>query len=228
MAYANMNYSGTYSLDGKENETLPLEKHYLGNWVIYHGSRDYVDGSVTLPELSEGSHSITVYLECDWEIGNETNIWTDKYFDSQTVYFAIILLDKTPPIISNLSIRNETYNQTGLSLNFTINEPTLWISYCLDGKTNITITGNTTMPQLSDGSHDIIIYANDTTGNVGASEIVTFSIEPIETSEPYPTTMVAVASGVSIIAIGVGLLVYFKKRKQVNPREENSAATEIG
>ena len=32
--------------------------------------------------------------------------------------------------------------------------------------------------------------------------------------KPFPTTLVAIASGVSVAIIGVGLLVYFKKRKR--------------
>ena len=89
MAYANMNYSATYSLDGQANESLPILKHYLGNWVIYHGENDYVDGSVKLPTLSEGSHTITVFLTLDWEIGDQNGVTVYIYYDSDTVDFTI-------------------------------------------------------------------------------------------------------------------------------------------
>lgn len=36
---------------------------------------------------------------------------------------------------------------------------------------------------------------------------------PLPTQEPFPTTLVATASGASAIVIGVGLLVYFRKRR---------------
>ncbi len=89
MAYANMNYSATYSLDGQAKEPFPVVKHYLGNWVIYHGENDYVDGSVKLPAISDGSHTLTSFLTLDWEIGyqNGTSVYT--YFDSETVNFSI-------------------------------------------------------------------------------------------------------------------------------------------
>jgi hypothetical protein len=88
-AYANMDYSMTYSLDGQANESLPVVKHWLGNWVIYHGDNDYVDGSVMLPTLSEGSHKITVYLTLDWEIGDSDGWELYSYYDNETVYFTI-------------------------------------------------------------------------------------------------------------------------------------------
>jgi hypothetical protein len=89
MAYANMNYSATYSLDNQANEPLPVVKHYLGNWVIYHGENDYVDGSVKLPTLSEGSHTITVFLTLDWEIGDQNGVTVYTYYDNETVNFTI-------------------------------------------------------------------------------------------------------------------------------------------
>ncbi len=89
MAYANMNYSATYSLDGQAKEVFPVAKHYLGNWVIYHGENDYVDGSVKLPALSEGSHTLTLFLTLDWEIGYENGTTVYTYYESETVDFSI-------------------------------------------------------------------------------------------------------------------------------------------
>ncbi len=90
MAYANMEYSMTYSLDGKPREVLPVTKHYLGNWAIYHGENDYVDGSVNLPSLSEGPHTITAFLVLDWEIGGQNGVATYTYYDSEMVNFDIV------------------------------------------------------------------------------------------------------------------------------------------
>jgi hypothetical protein len=201
--FGNVNHSMIYSLDGNNNETVPLVKHYFG-WQQL--DKSYIDGSVTLPELSEGPHSILVYLECNHETWDGAGSHIHTYFDSQAIYFTI--MDTTSPKIS-LLIENKTYSQNDLSLNFTTDEPTSWIGYCLDGKANITISGNTTLTGLSNGSHSVVIYANDTAGNVGACEIVTFSID---TSEPFPAAaLVATASGASVAVIGVGLFVYFRK-----------------
>jgi hypothetical protein len=88
----NINYSMSYSLDGTPNNTVPLEIHYFGLGFLYN--RDYITGFVALPELSEGQHSITVYLECHthtWDI-NSPNFPDPDYYnysDSQTVHFSI-------------------------------------------------------------------------------------------------------------------------------------------
>ena len=79
----------------------------------------------------------------------------------------------------------------------------------MDGQQNVTVTSNITLTGLSSGSHSITVYANDTYGNM-ASETVTFTVAK---PEPFPTALVATASGASAIVIGVCLLVYFKKRK---------------
>ena len=200
----NINVSMYYSLDGKDNLTLPIEIHT--NQMSFQVS---ITGFVTLPELSEGSHTVKVYEESDAYNVGVNGVFYPKYvdIDNNAVYFTIN--DGNPPIISDLSVENKTYNQNDLSLNFTTDEPTLWVGYCLDGKANITIFGNTTLTRLSDGSHSLVIYANDTAGNAGASEIVTFSVD---TPKPFPA-----AYSMSIVAVIVlvllGSIVYILKRK---------------
>jgi len=199
MIFADTNYSMTYSLDGKENESLPLVEYYFGSWIIdkKNWERNHIDGSVILPELSEGAHRITVYLE---------NI------DSQTVYFSILLLDKTPPNISNLSVENKTYTSTDIPLDFNINETASQISYSLDNLANVTINGNTTLTGLVESPHSLTVYANDTAGNMGATETIYFNIEVPKPSSNIQQ-IIAAASGGSIAFIGIGVLVYFRKRK---------------
>jgi len=81
-----------------------------------------------------------------------------------------------PPTIIVLSPANATYDTTNVSLIFTVNKATSWIRYSLDGAANVTITGNTTLTSLSHGSHHIVVYANDTHGNIGTSNTVYFVI----------------------------------------------------
>ena len=83
------------------------------------------------------------------------------------------------------------------------------MGYSLDGQETATVTGNTTLTGLSWGLHNVTVYAKDLFENTGNSDTIWFSI-----AEPFPTTLVAVASGASIAIIGIGLLIYFKKRKR--------------
>ena len=79
-------------------------------------------------------------------------------------------------IIKILSPQNITYNKNCVPLTFTINVPTLWIKYSLDNKANITITKNITLTGLSEGTHSIIVYAKDKSGNEANSTKVYFTI----------------------------------------------------
>jgi hypothetical protein len=85
--YGNMNYTMSYSLDGSKNETLPLTLHYFG---FDQQDKNYIDGLVSLPKLSETSHRITIYLKLEM-YGNVNNQSYDHiYHDSQTVVFTIM------------------------------------------------------------------------------------------------------------------------------------------
>lgn len=94
-----------------------------------------------------------------------------------------LTMDVSPPVLSILSPEDETYSADDVSLIFTVNEATSWIGYSLDGQTNVTITGNTTLSDLTDGQHVLIVYAKDAIGNTGASKIVYFNIETHESYE---------------------------------------------
>jgi len=58
-----------------------------------------------------------------------------------------------------------------------VSESTSWIGYSLNNQANVTIPGNTTLTSLLDGVYYVVIYANDTTGNMGASSIVYFTVD---------------------------------------------------
>jgi len=94
--------------------------------------------------------------------------------DLQTI---TITLSSVPPLqIDILSPQNKTYPVRTVPLNFTVDKPTSWIGYSLDNHANVTITGNTTLTSLSEGQHNIIVYANDTSNNMGSSSRIHFTI----------------------------------------------------
>ncbi len=114
--------------------------------------------------------------------------------------------DVTPPVISVSSPKSKTYDPGDIPLTFTVNEPTSWIKYSLDGQDNITITGNITLPTLSSGAHNIKLYAQDIAGNVGTSGTIRFNI-----AEIFPIGWVFVGIAIAAGAV-VGVLVYFKRQ----------------
>jgi hypothetical protein len=80
------------------------------------------------------------------------------------------------PAINISSPENTTYTTNSVPLAFTIDVPTSWVGYSLDNQLNVTINGNTTI-NVEDGSHQIVVYANDASGIMGSSEIVTFAVD---------------------------------------------------
>ena len=125
----------------------------------------------------------------------------------------LYVLEVTPPKISITSPLNQTYNQTSVTLSFTIDKPFNLTSYSLDGKENVTITGNVSLAGLSNGMHTLAVYANDTFGNMGESETVSFTIA---VPEPFPVVPVAAASVAVVAVVGAVLLIYFKKRHRTD------------
>jgi hypothetical protein len=174
--------------------------------------------STLLQDLREGNRNITVSVVIQGEY-LAFPLFVDYFLSegSSTVYFTV---DTVPPTISIVSPENRTYDTTDISLNFTVSEPFSWAGYSLNGHENVTIAGNTTLTGLSDSSYNLRVYANDTAGNMGYSETVCFSIsqetEPTPQPEPLEpfSTILFVASIVLVVVIGIGLLVYFKKRKR--------------
>ena len=99
---------------------------------------------------------------------------------SPPLYFpSFIHSDTTSPTIVITSPKNKTYSDTAISLTLTLSETTSWIKYNIDGKTNVTISGETTLPPLPDGSHNIVVYASDSAGNIGSSAAVYFTKDTV-------------------------------------------------
>jgi hypothetical protein len=185
--------SARYSLDGKDNITLSSGKESNMEKVV-------TPYNLEIGNLSDGLHNLTVYAEITyWHYGLSSA--------SSLVQF---IVDTSPPIISELSIANKTYNDQNVPLSFNLNENASWIAYDLDNHGNTTLQGNTTLTRLSIGSHSIVVYANDTLGNMGKSEMVYFTIKEPDTFQ----TALVIASVVTVAILGMGLLVYFKKRKR--------------
>jgi hypothetical protein len=158
------------------------------------GEKVTIAGNTTLTSLADGSYNITVYAT-----DGSGNVGA-----SETFTFTV---DTIPPNITILSPEAKAYGASEVPLVFCANEPISQIAYSLDGQTNLTITGNTTLTDLSVGEHTIIVYAGDTVGNVGASEMISFTVT-------FPTSLVFVAASVTVTIVCFGLVAYFLRRRK--------------
>jgi parallel beta-helix repeat protein len=87
-----------------------------------------------------------------------------------------VVLETTPPTISVTSPANKTY-ASDVVLSFTVNEPAPWRGYSLDGQKNVTVTGEKTLANLTEGTHGIVVYAEDLIGNLGSSDAIYFTVD---------------------------------------------------
>jgi hypothetical protein len=194
-----------YKADWEQNETYVYNNE--GIYIPYdENAITEFSYDVELTGVPEGEHYITFHA-VEWGAYiNGLFVHMFSINGSSSVSFTV----DVSPSVSVLSLVSKTYDVSDVPLEFTVNEPYSRVSYSLDGQENVTISGNTTLIGLPNGDHNVTVYATDETGNVGASETIYFKVD---VSEPFPTALVAVASVATIAVVGVGLLVYFKKRK---------------
>ena len=206
-------YVLVYSIDGKDTSTIPSNSLSFNLPNGDTGAFTIVQcvGSVTLPPLDEGTHSLAVYAKYE-RISTNQN-WPETLYDNQTVYFT--MNHGIPPAITNLSITNGTYQQNNLTLSFTVDEAISWVGYSLDGQDIVTANGEIMLSEIAVGSHNILVYANDSLGNMGASETVAFTVaKPTSSSFNLITVVCAALVVVVAVVMAAGLLVYFSKRTQ--------------
>lgn len=218
-----------YSIDGSANVTVPSTTTFYDRSIpdstwSFIASYTLAKGVAFLSNLSEGSHYLTIYGIYSYvgsTIGTNWPAWPTMMHDTQTTYFTINY--GIPPSIKTLQIQNATY-QNSLPLNFSVDEPVSWMGYSLDEKTNVTLTGNATLNGLSYGSHGLVIYANDTVGNMGTSGNMNFTIanpEAFPTVQALPTVLVFILIAAIITAAAI-LLVYHKRKAKAASSFEQS------
>ena len=229
-----------YSIDGVYNGPIPIVPKNNEMHVVIQTT-----GIVQLPELSEGSHCLTIYVEGDLtgiHSANPpgapfqpTNAEGTNYAARwmHVIYFTIDPNAQTPAstaptIVIRSPQNNSTYTPTALPLTFTLNEQATTITYCLDGNKTTILAENTTLAELSSGEHNLTVTAKDAAGNMGTSQTIQFTITtptptPLPpTSEPAQATLPStetVAIALAIIAVGicVGIFVYLGVRKRKDP-----------
>jgi hypothetical protein len=196
-----------YKLDWLQEDT------YIYDY--YNPDPSYIPPKITefyyrlnLTEIPEGVHKVTFHAV---ERGFYCPSLLEYYgFSANDSSVAVFTIDTTPPSVSVFSPENMRFNSSNVPLNFGVNEPFAKVSYVLDGQQNVTITGNTTLTGLRNGDHNITIYAIDDAVNTGVSKTIYFNVD---VPESFPTMLVATASVTIFVVVGIGLLVYFQKRK---------------
>jgi PKD repeat protein len=157
----NLKYAYTFqnTFDADEAGYSPITGNHTLAVVTFNGTRS-------------GTSHLTFMLV---KIGDEVHPTPMAY---TAINGTVSVGNPAPEIIVSSPVENTTYNSNSLSLAFTLSKSQSWIGYSIDGHSNVTISGNTNI-QTSDGQHSIIVYANDTIGQMGASDPVHFTTDTL-------------------------------------------------
>jgi len=163
-------YNDTRMLDPDNTDKIGVNEEAFGVWL-----------NLAKNEIAAGGYNVTTSE-------SRMNVYVYPYSEFPE--------DTTPPAISLLSPENKTYPINDVPLTFTVNEAVSWIGYSLNGQANITITGNSTLFGLPDGLRYVVVYANDTVGNMGASSTVYFTVD---TTPPNITSITQIPPSSNVL-----------------------------
>ncbi|MEM1577431.1 MAG: hypothetical protein QXM27_00190 [Candidatus Pacearchaeota archaeon] len=155
-----------------ENETMIPEWKYKKQYIILEENKIYY---LNKTNLSNGWHWFRAYAN---DTSGNVNSTEQRFIYINVTY------DNEPPTINILSPENITYYTNIIDLNYTVYDniaiDSCW--YNLDYSQNISLPNcqNTTI-SVNEGNHYLIVYANDTSGNIGYDDVyfsVTSDNEP--------------------------------------------------
>ncbi len=223
----NVIFNDTIDGPASISKSLHIISTYQGDWMQdsqwcpFPPGVDISRGQYSFPFLQYnfsingipfGEHTLNITANGQggyWKNGTEYSFRLKK---TVSVKFSV----STNPIITVTSLQNATFETSIFPLNFTVDHPVTEMAYCLDGQESVPISGNTTLTGLSNGQHNVTVYATDEFGNTGASGTLFFNVNAPEPSAPLVAT--SVIAVMSVIA-GIGALVFRRKHKQ--SKEQN-------
>jgi hypothetical protein len=200
--------------------------YYQADWQdgihqIFGIQPDYMDAlnatiTVSFTQIPIGNHTVAFYAN------THDNMHTNMAVTFTTEGYS--------PKILVLTTENQTYTSNEITLNFSIDKPTSWIGYSVDGQSNVTVSAtnngvvnNITIANLTSGIHNVVVYANDTMSDMSASQPINFNIAStlVSQSKPIPTiVLIALVSAITVIAcMSVGVFLY---RRHLKPTKLSS------
>ncbi|MEM2099315.1 MAG: hypothetical protein QXU99_06205 [Candidatus Bathyarchaeia archaeon] len=145
--------------------------------IIFHRSSDivytYAACMVDVSNLAVGKHRLYVVATGSYNLNNDFVIPYTYAFAPIIFYVGTL---ESPEILVLSPQNRAIYNGSAIPLTFAVDVPTSWMGYTLDDQNYVTVDANTTLTGLTDGLHSLVVYANDTAGNMGFSERVTFTV----------------------------------------------------
>ena len=179
---------------------------------VLNSGQEQASFNLWLSNVPEGQHTIVIKAVGSG-LYKQDEVSYKVFFIRSTTTISFTI-DRTAPTVFVLPPEHVS-STSSVPLSLTVNEAYSKMAYSLNRQQNSTVTGNSTLPQLAAGYYNVTFYVWDAAGNVGASETAFFTIQAAEPilSEPFPVVPVAAVSVVAI-ALAVGFLEYFRKRRR--------------
>ena len=144
---------------------------------------DFWNASINSSILEDGSHNITVYANDtvgNWNRDEFINITIDNTPPNVAAFNGIVV--EGANLSSGIQIINATINDTTLDVNTVYFKIINSSSYNFANITASNSAGDFwnasfDVSAYSEGTYDIIVYANDTLGNLNSSEIISIKID---------------------------------------------------
>jgi N-acetylneuraminic acid mutarotase len=154
---------------GGSNET-----HYSGTTYVYYPGLNVWGTGTSIP-TPRVYLALAVVDDVLYAIGGfDGENWLDVTEQYVPIGYGTVL-----PILQVLSPENKTYAYPDIPLVLSVNRPVTWMKYSLNNRANVTITGDIELFDVSEGQHNLIVYANDTFGNIVSSGNITFSVDTL-------------------------------------------------
>jgi hypothetical protein len=125
------------------------------------------------------------------------------------------VFEHTPPNVTlDLSL-NGTFTNSTVPLVFFVDKAVSWAGYSLDGQPTLSIDGNTSIANVTNGVHSLTLYVNDTYGNYATPQTISFTVA---VPNPFPVWVFAVVTGsLAVVIAVVGIAVYVRRRRISKP-----------
>jgi hypothetical protein len=94
-----------------------------------------------------------------------------------------------------------TYNVTSVPLTFTVDQTTSWTGYSLDGQSNTTVSGNATLAGLTEGVHNVVVFANNTASMMGVSSTTFFTIQTLAITNVSQDPIATIVTSTDVVSV---------------------------
>ncbi len=229
-SYSNMKYYLFYN--------VRVKGHFSEEWETLYYYRSYAKSSEYRPNwlaVDENSEYTTTAYPANYQPGAQLDFQVEAvplYSGQVKVYSNLLdftghyetgyIVGRTsnwsatqtftiPPRVTLLLPQDGNFSSFNVPLDFAVDGNVSQFTYSLDGGDNVTVAGNTTLPVLSNGYHNVTVYATDEFGNTGATETIHFNVEA---PEPLPNWLIIAVIITVLVVITVSLSFYFKKRRR--------------